>query len=307
MSLTTWVAPHISQVRSSPSTQSGIYWTLRLAVAACFIGHGAFGIITKADWLPFFALLGIPEWLAWRMMPLIGTMDITMGVLTLVYPIRPVLLWAFVWGTWTALLRPLTGLGVWEFLERSGNFGVPLAMLYLCGPSCGNTLATWLRLKAQPRSLGPLSTERLSWILRLTTASLLIGHGGFGVLMNKQVWANYMGVLGIGADTVQSTSLIGVVGWFEIVLALAVLVKPAPGLLLGVVAWKLGTELLRLPAGEPIWEFLERGGSYGAPLALFFMRALPRYPRALLVPPVDRAFMPLPAASSMPPATVRVR
>jgi hypothetical protein len=38
-----------------------------------------------------------------------------------------------------------------------------------------------------------------------------------------------------------------------------------------VVAWKLGTEL-RLPAGEPIWEFVERGGSYGAPLALFFIR-----------------------------------
>jgi hypothetical protein len=145
-------------------------------------------------------------------------------------------------------------------------------MLYMCGAPWGGTLTTWLRIKALPRSLEAISITRLSWILRLTTASLLIGHGGFGVFMHKQAWVHYIGVLGIGADTVQSASLIDVVGWFEIALAVAVLVKPMPGLLLGVVAWKLGTEFLRLPAGEPIWEFLERGGSYGAPLALFFIR-----------------------------------
>src|SRR5215216_704381 len=77
MSLITWVDARTSRVRSSLSTQRGIFWSLRLAVGACFIGHGAFGIITKADWLPFFAFTGIPEWLAWRMMPVIGTMDIT--------------------------------------------------------------------------------------------------------------------------------------------------------------------------------------------------------------------------------------
>jgi hypothetical protein len=210
------------------------------------------------------------------MMPLIGMMDITMGVLTLVYPIRVVLLWAVVWGIWTALLRPLTGLGVWEFIERSGNFGGPLAMLYLCGSSWGpgwrHRLATWTRIKAIPRGLETISIERLAWALRLTTAGLLIGHGGFGLVMHKQAWVHYMGALGISADTVQSASLIPLVGWLEIVLAGAVLVKPAPVLLLGVVAWKLGTEFLRLPAGEPIWEFLERGGSYGVPLALFFIR-----------------------------------
>jgi hypothetical protein len=172
------------------------------------------------------------------MMPLIGTMDITMGVLTLVYPIRAVLLWAFVWGTWTALLRPLTGLGVWEFFERSGNFGVPLAMLYLCGAPSGRTRRTWLCAKALPRDLEAISTERLSWMLRLTTAGLLIGHGGFGLVMQKQARVHYMGVLGIGAVTAQSASLMGVVGGLEIVLGIAVLVKPLPGLLL---AWSPGS------------------------------------------------------------------
>ena len=40
-----------------------LHWILRVAVAACFIGHGAFGIITKTAWLPYFAIFGIPE--AW--------------------------------------------------------------------------------------------------------------------------------------------------------------------------------------------------------------------------------------------------
>ncbi|HEY3058280.1 MAG TPA: hypothetical protein VGL99_04820 [Chloroflexota bacterium] len=258
------------------STQQAVYWSLRVAVAACFIGHGAFGIITKADWVPFFAFMGIPEWLAWMMMPLVGTMDITMGVLTLIFPIRAILLWAVVWGTWTALLRPLTGLGVWEFFERAGNFGVPLALLYLCGvawgPSWRYRLSFWAFVKAQPRRLEDLSTERLSWILRLTTSLLLLGHGGFGLVMHKQAWVNYFGALGIGADAVQSASLVPFVGGFEVVLAAAVLAKPVPGLLLAVLAWKLGTEFLRPLSGEPFWEFVERGGSYGAPMALLLLR-----------------------------------
>ena len=32
--------------------------------------------------------------------------------------------------------------------------------------------------------------------------------------------------------------------------------------------WKVGTELLRPLAGEPIWQFIERAGAYAAPLAL---------------------------------------
>jgi hypothetical protein len=36
--------------------------------------------------------------------------------------------------------------------------------------------------------------------------------------------------------------------------------------------WKVGTELLRLAVGEPFWEFVERGGSYAAPLALLYVQ-----------------------------------
>jgi hypothetical protein len=95
-----------------------IEWILRIGVAACFIGHGAFGIITKA-----------------------------------------VIAWMAVWAVWTALLRPLAGQSVSEFIERAGNFGVPLALLYLSG--WGRSGLTWLRTKASPRQLQQFETARL--------------------------------------------------------------------------------------------------------------------------------------------------
>ncbi len=36
-----------------------LHYTLRIASAMCFIGHGAFGIITKKIWLNYFAVFGI--------------------------------------------------------------------------------------------------------------------------------------------------------------------------------------------------------------------------------------------------------
>ena len=40
-----------------------LHWIFRISLAMCFIGHGAFGIITKAEWLPYFAIASIdPEW-----------------------------------------------------------------------------------------------------------------------------------------------------------------------------------------------------------------------------------------------------
>ena len=83
-----------------------LHWILRVAVAACFIGHGAFGVITKAAWLPYFAIFGIPEAWAWKLMPVVGAVDISIGVLTLIQPVRAVVLYMAFWGFQTACLRP---------------------------------------------------------------------------------------------------------------------------------------------------------------------------------------------------------
>jgi hypothetical protein len=251
-----------------------LHWVLRVAVAACFIGHGAFGILTKAAWVPYFALFGIPEAWAWRLMPVVGAVDLTVGVMMLLRPMRAVLLYMTFWGLMTAFLRPFNGQGVWELLERAGNYGVPLAFLFLLG--AGRSFADWFSARPAPPLTGARATA-VSWILRLTTALVLIGHGGFDVAMHKD-WSGYVAAVGISPATVAAHPLRPVGGWFEIGLGLLVLAWPARGLLLFVLAWKLGTEALRPLAGEPIWEFVERGGSYGAPLALAVLQSASRVP-----------------------------
>jgi hypothetical protein len=73
---------------------------------------------------------------------------------------------------------------------------------------------------------------------------------------------SHYAAIGLPAET---TAL---VGWFEIALAAAVAIRSRAGVLVFVCAWKLATEFLFVVAGAPIWEFVERAGSYAAPIAL---------------------------------------
>ncbi len=116
------------------SDSGPLYWMLRLACAAEIVGHGAFGIITKAAWLPYFDVVGIPPEWGWRLMPMIGTVDITLGLLVgLILPARGLLLYMAFWGFLTASIRPLAGEPIWEFVERIPNWAIPLAFLLVRG------------------------------------------------------------------------------------------------------------------------------------------------------------------------------
>jgi hypothetical protein len=117
-------------------------WMLRVACTLEFVGHGAFGLITKAGWVPYFAVVGFPEWLAYRLMPVIGTVDVTLGLVVALRPVRAALLYMALWGFLTALMRPLSGEPVWELLERTPNWAVPLAFLYVRG--IGRSWREWL-------------------------------------------------------------------------------------------------------------------------------------------------------------------
>lgn len=106
-------------------------WVLRIAVAGEFIGHGVFALQQKASWLEYFAAVGIGPDAALTLMPVIGILDITLAILVLVKPIRIALLWMVFWGFWTALLRPIAGEPIWDFVERWANWGAPLALYYI--------------------------------------------------------------------------------------------------------------------------------------------------------------------------------
>src|SRR5579862_3385575 len=130
------------------NTQQKIYYTLRLSAAMCFIGHGAFGIITKPIWCNYFAVFGIGHDLAYRLMPLVGTIDILLGLSLLFYPLRAVAGWLVCWGLITATLRPLSGEPVAEMIERAGNYGAPLALLLLSPAATRGFRGWWTKIDA---------------------------------------------------------------------------------------------------------------------------------------------------------------
>ena len=242
------------------------YWALRLGAAGCFIGHGVFGLITKAAWLPYFAVVGIPEPWAWKLMPLVGAVDVLAGMAVLFAPTRLPLVYMAIWAVWTALLRPLAGESVFEAVERAGNYGVPLAMLLWLGvPTSWRALVGYSTSKSE--SIAPRQAVRS--VLQVTTSMLLAGHGALA-LLGKPLLANHAALIGLSSPAAMYA------GWFEIVLAVVIALRPSVALLVFVVAWKVGSESLYVAAGAPVWEFVERAGSYAVPAALAALLVLNR-------------------------------
>lgn len=107
---------------------------LRIAVFGEFLGHGIFALQGRESWIEWFSVFGVSNaGLAAQLLFLIGLTDIAVALIILLKPIRAVLLWAAFWGFWTALVRPLVGESIWDFVERSANWGAPLALYYLIG------------------------------------------------------------------------------------------------------------------------------------------------------------------------------
>jgi hypothetical protein len=233
-----------------------IHVTLRIASAMCFIGHGAFGIITKPIWCNYFAVFGIGHDLAYRLMPVRGSVDILLGLSLLFYPTRAVLAWLVAWGTMTALMRPLSGESAGEFIERAGNYGAPLALLLLSGLQ-----PLWSRLDAHPQP-DKRRFNRVVMCLRVVVFLLLLGHGWLNWIEKKGLLAQYA-ALGFSNPVAVAHS----VGIFEMISAVALLIRPLRPLLLILFVWKVGTELF-YPHHE-VFEWIERGGSYGSLFALW--------------------------------------
>lgn len=111
-----------------------IEWVLRIAIFGEFLGHGVLGFQGKQTWIVWIQQLsGLDAVTAAKILPLIGIMDIVIAFIVLIKPMRAVLLWAALWGFWTALVRPLVGEPIWDFIERWANWGAPLALLLLLG------------------------------------------------------------------------------------------------------------------------------------------------------------------------------
>ncbi|MDB6138594.1 MAG: hypothetical protein JWO94_1666, partial [Verrucomicrobiaceae bacterium] len=201
---------------------------LRIAVAMCFIGHGAFGIITKKAWVPYFGVAHISEAWAWKLMPWVGSMDIVLGLTALLWrrPSRWLWAWMTTWAVWTALLRPFSGESVWEAVERAGNYSVPLALFLL--------------------AVGVRGT-RVARVLRVGAALLLCGHGMLA-LGGKAALVTHWHAILPQLDALTMTRAAGAV---ELAMAFFILLEPTATLCFTACAWKLATESLFFVVGAP--------------------------------------------------------
>lgn len=110
-----------------------IEWVLRIGIAGEFFGHGVFALQQKQGWIKYFEAVGISSDTALTLMLFIGVMDVTLALLVLIYPMRLPLLWMTFWGFLTALIRPIGGDPIWDFVERSANWAAPLTLLLMFG------------------------------------------------------------------------------------------------------------------------------------------------------------------------------
>ncbi len=108
-------------------------WILRLGIFGTFLGHGILAIGVKQGWIKYLTFVGFSEPTAATVMQMIGYMDVLVAIFALFWPINIVLIWATIWAFATALIRPLTGEPVWDFVERSANWAAPLALLMIKG------------------------------------------------------------------------------------------------------------------------------------------------------------------------------
>ena len=241
-------------------TEQKIHYVLRVAIAMCFIGHGTFGIITKQIWCNYFAVFGIGTDAAYTLMPWVGVADILLGIIMLFYPMRAIALWLVIWGALTASLRPASGEPFAEFIERAGNFGAPLALLILSG---GVKSFRQLFVRIDPNAAVDVKTiKNVFTCLKVVGFLLLMGHGWLNLIQKKGLLTQYASL-----GFTHPARVAQFAGVFEIAAALTVLIKPVRSVLLIFIIWKISSELL-YPHYE-VFEWIERGGSYGTLIALY--------------------------------------
>ncbi len=240
-----------------------LHHIFRVACAMCFIGHGAFGILTKRIWCDYFGVFGIGEAMAYDLMPVVGIVDIALGFVLLFYPLRISAVWLVFWGFFTASLRPLAGESFAELLERAGNFGAPIALLMLSVSSLISRDSMFHKLVPDD-NLGAQEWKTIRLTLQIVGFMLLFGHGWLNVIEKEGLIEQYTR---FGFSAPEQTALF--IGIFEIAGACSLLLWPSRSIVLLLLLWKILSETY-YPA-YALLEWVERGGSYAVLLGLWLL------------------------------------
>ena len=112
------------------SNKNVIEWVLRIGVFLTFFGHGIVAIMGNPDWLKYIEVVGISNYNAQIILIFIGYLDFFVAFITLLRPNKYILIWASIWAFSTALIRPISGESILEFIERGSNWALPLGLYF---------------------------------------------------------------------------------------------------------------------------------------------------------------------------------
>ena len=162
---------------------------------------------------------------------------------------------------------------IWEVVERSYNFSIPLCLWYFYFST--NKITSRLRPVQQrgPFDLQAKQIHMLMCMLRCVMAGMLSGHGALGAFAEKKLYVElYESValdkIGYDIETVKV-----LIGYFEVILGILCLYMKGLYFFVFIFFWKIGTESLYLLSDVygKVWEFNERGGAYIAPLVFILL------------------------------------
>jgi len=118
------------------------------------------------------------------------------------------------------------------------------------------------------------TSKKVEWILRIGIFGTFLGHGIFALQLKPrfiEMLTAFIGVTGASAN-----NLMYLVGAIDIIVALFALFYPMRLILIYASIWGFLTALARPIANDPIWDFVERWSNWAAPLALLYLKGLPK-------------------------------
>ncbi len=116
--------------------------------------------------------------------------------------------------------------------------------------------------------------KKIEWILRIAMFGEFFGHGIFAIQLKTKFLEMLTAFTGITGDLAKDILII--IGYFDIITAFLALIFPFRIILIWGAVWGFLTALARPIAGDPIWDFIERWANWGIPLALLYVRGLPK-------------------------------
>ena len=119
------------------STIDTVFFLCKVCLALLLIGHSGFGFaVEKKMLIDHWQSIGVNADIAF--ITKVGYAEFALGVLIFIFPLRPFIFLALFWKLFTEFLYvpadTVAGMGmvnIFEWIERWGDYGVPLIMLYI--------------------------------------------------------------------------------------------------------------------------------------------------------------------------------